>query len=495
MNDRLFPNDLRSSTLMYDDDMIAKTKVQLLQNKAIQDSIFSVNKSKTGYEDSSGSIFIEDWTSLSDWAMTSTPGVQIQDNKLYSTGTAGGNSGANHSYSLANNENLRAVFNVVIPSAPSSGGVTVGVSKDSPGSAPAAGGSSSYGAYFSSGGLKIMDGGSLITPSEGSTMTPGEYVVTISVDEKYISVSAIKTDGTIEIADRKLRSTFQINNLYVFNSDSRGMSGVYLGKFAARKGLQTISPRSGIEGTTKSIHWTGDGTQSFRVYLPKSYDSRIPFPVVICFHGNGTDETQWSINTNMKTVQKAFVDAGYIVLTCSLNASKTTWGNSASTNAYYEAYKFLINNYSIGSVVFYANSMGGIESLNALSENKIPCTAWIGTVPTFSLANNYQNPLFTGLIKTAYNINSDGSDYSIRTTGRDPALMNPISFQCVPMMILAPDDDVVVSKLENGDKLAETVKNSSAELVKIDVPKGGHSFSVEPYKQQMINFFNKYVGL
>lgn len=465
------------------------------QNKGMQDSILSVNRSRAKYEDTAPTLFDEDWTDLTEWIMPGTPGLQVADNKLYSTGTGGAGSGANHAYPIGPTDHLRAVFIVNIPSAPSSGGVTVGVSKDAAGAVPAAGGSGAYGAYLSSGGLRIMDNGSLTTPIEGSAMTPGEYIVTVTADETYISISAVKADGSIEIADRKLRSAFPVNNLYVFNSDTRGLTGVYVGRVAARKGLQTLAPRIGVEGVTKSIQWTGDGTQSFRVYLPKNYDSRVPSPVAICFHGNGTDEAQWSINTNMKSMQKALVDAGYIVLTCGLNSSKTTWGNVASTNAYFQAYKFLKSNYAIGPVVFYANSMGGIESLNVLAENKIPCNAWIGTVPTYDLLDNYQNPLFTGVIKAAYGISEDGSNYAEKTKGRDPATLDALAFKCVPMMILAPPDDASVSKATNGDVLAQRVEGVALELVNVNVPSGGHSFSIEPYKQQMVEFFNKYVGV
>lgn len=490
----MFSNKNYGITAMSELSEVVKLQSQQVQSRAIQDSIASVNKSRVKYDDTSPSIFIDDWKDLSQWVMPGTPGVQVSGNKLYSTGSGGAASGANHAYQLASGENLRAVFNINLPSAPSSGGVVVGISKDSPGAVPAAGGGSAYGVYLSSGGLQIMDSGAVKAPTEGKTMTAGDYIASVIVDDVYITVSAVKTDGSIEVSDRKLRSSFQVNNLYVFNSDSRGLAGVSVTKAAARKGVQTISPRVGVEGITKSIHWTGDGTQSFRIYLPKDYDSRLPSPVAICFHGNGSDETFWSTNTNMKSMQKALVDAGYIVLACSLNASKTTWGNAASTNAYYQAYKFLKNNYAIGPVVIYANSMGGIESLNALSENKIPCSAWIGTVPTFSLLNNYQNALFTGVIKAAYGVSSDGSDYAVKTAGRDPALMNPLSFRCVPMMILAPPDDTSVSKTENADRLADAVKGTALEVVKVDVPSGGHSFSIEPYKQQMIDFFNKYVS-
>lgn len=501
INDVIFINNggqrLRNSTNTQWVDVrsqidISSVKSQLIQNRGVQDSVTSVNRSRAGLEDTATSVFTEDWANLINWVTPSTAGVQISANKLFSTGTGAGGSGANHSYGISEGESLRAVFTVNVPSQSSSGGAMIGVSKDAIGVAPANGGVNVFAVYFGPSGLAIWDGGSSTVPVEGNTLTAGDYIATVIVDETYISVSATKVDGSVECCGRKLRSGFVVNNLYVFNSDSRALAGLSIGRGSARKGIQTITPRTFGEGIAKGIQWTGDTTQSFRVYLPKNYDSRIPSPVAICFHGNGTDETQWSINNNMKIMQRALVDAGFIVLTCGLNASKTTWGNIASTNAYYQAYKYVKENYSIGSVVFYANSMGGIESLNALAENKIPCVAWVGTVPTYSLQNNYQNALFTGVVKAAYGIAADGSDYATRTKDRDPALMSPYTFRCLPMMILAPSDDTSVSKAENGDKLANAVKDISLEMVNVNVPNGGHSFSVESYKQQMVDFFKKY---
>jgi hypothetical protein len=461
----------------------------------MQDSIFSVLDSKKAYDDTLATVFTENWADLSKWVTPGTPGVQVSGNKLYSTGTGGANSGANHSYALAANEKLRAIFKVSIPSYGTSGGVIVGVSSANAGSAPAGGGGDAFGIYIKAGPnnkIQYVDMGNFGDCIESVNNDLGDYIVTVTVDETYISVVAVKTDGSIEASARRLRAGFNVNNLYVFNSDSRALSGMYVEFVSARKGLQTLPFGEGI---AKTVQWTGDGTQSWKIYLPKNYDSRIPSPVAIVWHGNGTDETQWSINTNMKTMQKALVEAGYIVLACSLNASKTTWGNQASTNAYYQAYKYLKSNYAIGSVVFYANSMGGIESLNALAENKIPCCAWAATVPTYDLRNNYDNPMFTGAIRGAYGIAPDGSDYATKTAGRDPALMSPYAFRCVPMMALAPADDAAVSKAENTDKLIDAVKNTAIEVQRIDVPNGtgGHSFLVEPYKQQIIDFFNKYI--
>ncbi|MGE7305785.1 hypothetical protein ACQKJG_18350 [Priestia megaterium] len=470
-----------------------KLQMQQIQNKGIQDSLLSVNKSKAKYDDTANTIFTEGWNNLNNWTLAGTPGLQISANKVYSTGTGGPSSGANKAFAINDNENLRAVFKVTIPSGAISGGIIIGVSQDAAGAVPTGGAGKSFGIYFRdpSVPVQVMDNGTVTTAAENVPASPGDYTVTVTVDQKFISVVATKVDGSIEIGARRLRAGFAVNNLYILNSDTRALTGASIGVMSARKGLQTINPRNYGEGF-KTVQWTGDGTQSFRFYLPSDYDSRVPSPVVICFHGNGSDEIGWSTNGNMAAMQRALVNAGFIVVTCTLNASKTTWGNAASTNAYYEAYKYLKNNYAIGPVAFYANSMGGVESLNALAENKIPCVAWVATVPTFNLKNCYDTAMFTSVIKAAYGISADGSDYNQKTAGRDPALMSPSAFRLVPMMILAPSDDAAVSTVENADALQRKVQGYALELVRVPVASGGHSFSINSYTQQMVDFFKKY---
>jgi hypothetical protein len=461
----------------------------------------SLANSKAKYDDTASTIFTEGWNNLTAWTLYGTPGMQVSGNKLYSVGTGGGNSGATHSYALGVNENLRAVFNITLSSSSSDGGLIVGVSNDVAGAVPQLGGSKSFGLYFREGGaVSIMNNGTLSATPEGLNYSSGDYVVTVTVDQTYISVVAAKLDGTLELSGRRLRAGFSVNNLYIFNSDSRALTGQCVNSVSARKGLQTISPRNYGEGNAKTVQWTGDGTQSFRIYLPKTYDSRIPSPLAICFHGNGSSEINWSMgfgDTNYGKLQKELTDAGYIVLACSLDSNKYTWGNTASTNAYYQAYKYTRDNYAIGSVVIFANSMGGIESLNALSENKIPCVAWAGTAPTFNLKNCYDNATFTSLIKSAYGIASDGSDYVTKTAGRDPSLMSALTFRGIPMWMAGASDDTAVSKSENMDKLFAKVSSTALEIVKVDVPSGngGHGFDIAPYTSAIVKFFNKYVGL
>lgn len=475
---------------------VATIQKNQMNFKAFQDSLLSVTNSKAGYDDTNSSIFTESWANLTAWSPTAANGTQVSAGNLYGGSVPGAGSGMNHSFALAAGDNMRAVFPVTILGGAGTGGIIIGVSSASAGTAPASGAGDAFGIYLYSSAASIqqMSGGVATATIENPTLSAGNYICTVTVDPIYISVSATKTDGTVEAAVRRLRSGFSINNVFVFNSDSRGLTGSYVGAGAVRKGLQTITPRTFGEGQAKTIQWTGDGsTYSARIFLPPGYDSRIPSPLVICWHGNGTDETSWSTNGNYSSIQKALVAAGYIVLSVCGTGQAYSWGNTAATAAYYKAYQFVRNNYAIGAVVWFANSMGGIESLNALSENLIPCAAWAATSPTFNLLTNYQNSMFTSVISTSYGIASDGSNYGSTTNGRDPNIMHPSAFRGVPMWLACAVDDTAVPKLQNGDLLENSVSDTAIEINKIAVASGGHSFSISPYTSQIVNFFNKYI--
>jgi pimeloyl-ACP methyl ester carboxylesterase len=480
---------------------VSKIQSQAVTSRGYQDSLLSVTKSKAVYDDTASSIFTENFANLSNWVLDPTPGMQVSANKLYSTGTGSGTNGGNHSFALQATDNLRAVFKVTIPAGNPTGNIIIGVSKDNAGVAPAASAVNVFGLILTGdyAVAKQWDGGTQTTTPENVTPTAGDYIVTVTVDQQSISVVMVKTDGTIEISAKRNRSGFTVNNLYLFNSDTRALSGMYISLVSARKGIATITPRTYGEGLAKTEHWTGDGTQNFKIFLPANYDSRIPAPLAICFHGHGSNETAWSIggaDSNYGKLQKALTDAGYIVLSCSLIASYTSWGNTASSNAYYQAYKYVRDHYAIGAVVFFGNSMGGIESLNTLSENKIPCVAWAGTSATYNLKYCYQN-CSAGIISAiqgAYNIAGDGSNYAAQTAGRDPALMPASTFRGLPMWMASALDDTTISKANNADLLYQAVQNVSVEAVKVDVATGGHGFDIAPYTSQIVNFFNKYVN-
>lgn len=447
-------------------------------------------RARAAWDDTTAGQVIENFANLSSWS--SGTATQVSGNRCYGNGQGAG-SGMNRSFAIGAAETLRAVFNVNVVGSPGSGGCIVGVSSDSAGGSATSGGGAARGIYFSSAGISRWDNGT--STLLNATTSTKSWLVTVTADETYISVVARATDDSAEyVVDVFARSGFTINNLFVFNSDSRGLSGNSVGLIGARKGIATIAPRAGVEGVAQTGQYVSlpDGNRC-RIILPKNYDSRVPAPVAICWHGHGTEAKTWGTNANYLAISNALAAAGFIVVSASYASSTTTWGADESLDAYYSAYEYVRDRYSIGAVVFVANSMGSIESLVELSKNRIPgVVAWVGTSPTFDLANNYANAAFTSAINTAYGITGTSPNtYAQKTAGHDPALLPATAFRGLPMKVWHATDDTTVTKAANGDALIAAVADTSPDA-SIVATTGGHSFTITSYLPDIVAFLKKY---
>lgn len=442
---------------------------------------------RIAYEDSTS--FVERWADLTAWS--SSTAVQISAGRVYGNGN-GANSGINHSWVVGTGEESRVVidYNHV---AGGTGGVLIGFTKDTAGGAFAAAGANLRGLYFAGTNISpYTDGvsGSALTTSLGTSA----WTVTLVVDATYITITAKTSNGGgQEWSYKWTRSGFAINNIGIFNSASQLLTGSSVGPIGARKSFATVASRTGIEGVNPTVVWTSLNGAGIRIAAPASFDSRRPIPVVFMFHGNGSNELHWASNTNGKAVADAFTAAGYIVVAAANTANVSTWGAQAGLDAYYSAYQYLKARYPLGPIVFYGNSMGGIESLLSLAERRIPgVVAWIGTVPTANLAENYANALFTATIKTAYGIAADGSDYAAKTVDHDPMLKGGSAFRGVPMYALVATDDTSVTPSANWQSFAPLVTPYAKEVVTVNVT-GGHSTTqIATKAPDMVAFADKY---
>lgn len=452
---------------------------------------------RISFDDSTPLAFSETFDNLAAWSLGAHP-LQVSGGAAYAGATRGSGSGANRSYALAAGENLRAVFIVNIVTGGGSGGLGVGVSKDAAGAVPTAGGGNAFALYFPAAGTtpQTLTNGAFANLTGQPAFATGQYIVTLTVDQTYISIVAVRVSNGEEIRCRLLRSGFAVNNIYLFNSDARQLTGHSCARIGARKAVASLLPLATYEAVQEKAHWSGNGTHNFKLHIPKGYDSRKPLNLVIAFHGHGSDENHWATNSNGKVVKDALVAAGYAVLGCAYAANTQTWGAQVSLDAYVAAYNWARSLYPIGSVAFYANSMGGIESLLSLAERRIPgVVAWVGTSPTTNLADNYTGGggQFTSAINSAYGIAGGATPnlaaFATATKGHDPMLMTGAAFRGVPMLFLAASDDVVVSKAANTDAFATKFFGSNAITVQPGIT-GGHSFSFTPYTAQIVAFIN-----
>lgn len=444
--------------------------------------------------DTSGTVFTEPWNSASaNWAQGANP-TTVSGNRMY--GTAGAGAGMNHSYAIAAGQSMRAVFPVTIAVGSTTGGLAVGVNQDAAGAVPTSGLGNVFGLYFNftAGRIDSYNNGA-VTQVTASTLPRGDYLVTVTVDPTYISVSADKTDNTVGFFIRRARAGFNINNLALFNSDAAGTSGSSVGPMSARKALQTIIPRTSGEGSTaSSMMWTGNSaaTIGYAVWYPPGYDSTVSYPLALMFHGDGSDELAFNSDPTYPTMRRAFASAGYICMSVGIAANKSTWGSQAAVDAYFGGWQYIYDKCRISNTVFLGCSMGGIESLNSLSKGNIPgVVAWIGYSPTTSLATAYASA-WTAKINTSYGING-GNPYATATAGYDPLLAAPDAFRKVPMLFAHATDDAVVPKSSNTDALVARVTGVASEVVSLTGITGGHSYAPsQSVLNQMIAFADKY---
>jgi hypothetical protein len=461
-----------------------------------------------GYSQAAAAVatrFTEAWVDLTQWAVTSAS-VQVSAGKLF--GVTGGG-GANHSFRVPPGQTARAVFRVnYVGTGTAGNGVFVGFNRGAAGAAPAAGGAQSRGLYFrvgagaSDGAVNTMSDGAQ-TATSATGLGTSTWIATVTVDENWFSVSATAaTGGAPRVVARWARddAAYPLNNLSIMINDARGLTGCSVEAITeatlggANSAFSTGNTLTASQASP-CVHWGSDNGDNFIVMTPPGYDSRKPTPAAILFHGNGSDELHWLSNSNGKAVADQFIANGYVVIAAANTGSVSTWGAQAGIDAYTRAYQYARDHYNLGPVVFYANSMGSIESLVTLAAETIPgVSAWMGSVPTFDLAENYANALFTATIKSAYGIASDGSDYAAKTSGRDPKLLDPLLFRGIPMWMIIATDDVAVTPAANGQALYAAVASTNP-ATKVEVTGGHSTASIASNASAMVSWCNNILGL
>lgn len=460
------------------------------------DRVVSQGISFANYSDSTATN--ETWASLANWTTGAANSLQVSNGRLYAVANSGGAAGANRSFALGATDKLTLKTVVVTAaSGTSTQDTIVGVNTDAPGATPTSAARASYGVAFQNSDSTIHPWWAARDTGAGVPFSPGTtYYVTITVDQFSIFWSVTTAGSTFPVATGIYsRGSLSINNLYVFNNDVRTTTGNYIGQLGAIKALGSMRTRSGVEDMAPFwLHQTNTGPYTLGFAFPKNFDSRKPVPVVMAFHGSGGNGNSFHANAknNNTDMMAAFTAAGFLVVSAGLNANTRTWGNDDGLNAYEFAYQYLKSYFPIGPVAFWGNSMGGIESLLTLARNNIPCSAWVATVPTVSLANNY-TANYGDPIKSAYGVASDGSDYETKTAGHDPNLMDVSAFRGIPMKVIVATDDTSVIPEQNWLQIEERMKTVAKAVERIDVIGGHISTALGANAPALAAFVQKYI--
>lgn len=314
--------------------------------------------------------------------------------------------------------------------------------------------------------VKFWNKGSVEALSGSSALPAGDYEVSVSVGLTTVGFTLTNATRTVEYRRTVLRLA-TVGNVMVWNTDTRLTAGSGVGSIGAKITHTTIKPRAGVEGVAPTsllgASGSGVGLNTQRIVAPRDYDSRVPSPVVIYFHGLGGN-VDAPYTGSASNFEKACVNAGYI-FAASDGYSDSSFGMQAAIDEYVRVYRNVRDTHNIGRVFLMGESMGGLVSLNLLGQRAIPNVAgYVGIYPLTSLEAAYATSSgWATQIRTNYGIAANGSDYDAKTAGYSPIKRPASDYQGVPMRFYASPGDAVVSKAANTDAFAARVAGVTPE--------------------------------
>ena len=202
-----------------------------------------------------------------------------------------------------------------------------------------------------------------------------------------------------------------------------------------------------------------------RLMLPDYRNNNMaPPPLLVYTHGAGQSAENVRENGKMGEITWRALRDGYAVCAHDFGGPYT-WGNDTALTAYRDYMRELLTLYPFGPVIVIGESMGGLNSLNAIARHYVPAAAWVGIYPVCNLT--YMHSVnFTDSINAAYNIQGDG-EFGVKTSGHDPMLMEPGTWGAMPAYITASDGDTIVKKAENADKFAQRLRKGGSQVTLI----------------------------
>jgi alpha-beta hydrolase superfamily lysophospholipase len=232
-----------------------------------------------------------------------------------------------------------------------------------------------------------------------------------------------------------------------------------------------------------TVHRSRTTFARFNVYAPDQ-----PRALVLAFHGHGSNASHWEENKNGTAIKDALVSSGFAFVGAGHVLNSKTWGADSSLRVYRRALMWARTLFPNLPFLIYANSMGCIEALNAISAGMVERPiALVGTSPTASLAAafNADHRMFRKAIRIAYGAVWPRS-YESATADHDPMLIDPSVFAGIPMLLLPAEDDPIVPPAQHAVPFAARVGPSVSVVRGIN---GGHSFSFAPFSSAIASHF------
>lgn len=449
----------------WEDDTLPLDKLNQL---TASDQHLALAKQQRDRED--GVQYIEKWATFTSANWNTVTHNQISGGKLYGLGTTQSPAGSARPMSVPKGSKFRITSTV---NWVTGGGnyVMFGLCKNAAPLAVSAVGAVMWGVTVGGQPVRFNNGAvtgyasANMTAVEGSTATTStwSYTVCIVGDENGISVSLTQSTHSVEWTDyipwSAVVSDFVSACLWV--NDTRALSGSSIGPMLLSTSSTTAVPRATIEDATEWVVTAVDAAgDNMRICLPTNYDSRVPSPVIMYYHGGAGSETE-AYDPAKRTMMQTLSDAGYII--ASTNGAGFNWGNSAGLLSYLYLYRYLRDHFAIGPIHHLGQSMGGLASTLSMASRGMPAASLALIYPVTNLAALYANPTFTSVINTAYGIPGSGT-YAARTAGHDPNLMPGKVFRGLPIWATASYADVTVNRVANLDAFVTNVTPFASEI-------------------------------
>src|SRR5215510_3198555 len=218
------------------------------------------------------------------------------------------------------------------------------------------------------------------------------------------------------------------------------------------------SPLRAIRG---DVHWAyrsafDDTVQPYRFYIPKNYDAKKKWPMIIALHGMGGDENSFFTGYDNGVIRRAAEERGYIVV-CPKGRGPVSMYLASAERDVIDVIKEMKRDFSIDDdrVYLMGHSMGGYG--------------------TWSIAVNHPD-MFAAIGP----ISGGGTPFS---TPKLKAITR------VPWIVVHGDNDPTVP-VEESRKMVKAGKELGIEIKYIEVPGGNHGDVVVPAFKDIFDWFD-----
>lgn len=364
------------------------------------------------YADTLAGAQVETWTNTNAWLPTTA--ATVTGGAAFAPSTSNTQPMTRTGVTVNANETARfeGLINIV---AGSTKNIFAGFSTDTSGTTPAASTANVALAIGASGSnIALVSLGTTQTMLLPGPAAAGLYKFVVEVGPLFLSVSMTLATGLNAIscwwAPSNTGTLFVVSRTAAALLNKPLIPWVLLGDTAASgSSFQQLTIKKGPASSPVSVGITpaantfvvsqlpltglnAGHSGSVMVVAPQGYDSRRPYPAVLCFHSSGGLLDDYLTSAQKQPITKALLAAGYILILATSQSGYTTWGNQNQLDTYTLAAAYARDNFNIGPICYLGTSMGGIESLLSLAEMRVPdVVAWAGISPTYSQYNCYVN--------------------------------------------------------------------------------------------------------